>query len=165
RRASDLSRGRPRQAFCLAPRAGYSLCRLRSCGDTAARRSATAGEWMRGEERREAIARAFASKRARTRSISPFAAAASAATSSSFWTAKAIQLRSWIAFAVQKLDEVAALAAAANGEMERVRALFEANARAIASRRSSPRIHSPAVAERLAAVSPQDLRRQSEYPA
>lgn len=75
------------------------------------------------------------------------------------------ELRSWIAFAVQKLDEVAALAAAANGEMERVRALFEANARAIASRRSSPRIHSPAVAERLAAVSPQDLRRQSEYPA
>lgn len=73
------------------------------------------------------------------------------------------ELKTWVAFATQKLYEVAALTAAANGAADNVRWLFEANARAIASRRTSPRIHRPEVAQRLAAVSEADLRRPSRY--
>src|SRR5690606_40604475 len=58
------------------------------------------------------------------------------------------ELKTWVAFATQKLYEVAALTAAANGAADNVRWLFEANARAIASRRTSPRIHRPEVAQR-----------------
>ena len=73
------------------------------------------------------------------------------------------ELKTSVAFATQKLYEVAALTAAANGAADNVRWLFEANARAIASRRTSPRIHRPEVAQRLAAVSEADLRRPSRY--
>jgi 5-methyltetrahydropteroyltriglutamate--homocysteine methyltransferase len=63
------------------------------------------------------------------------------------------ELKDWLAFAVQKLDEVAALARAANGERDS--RTFLDNARALGSRATSPRIHDPAVKARLAAVTPQ----------
>jgi 5-methyltetrahydropteroyltriglutamate--homocysteine methyltransferase len=67
------------------------------------------------------------------------------------------ELKDWLAFAIQKLDEVAALAHAANGERDS--RYFLDNARALGSRATSPRIHDPAVKARLAAVTPQMAQR------
>jgi 5-methyltetrahydropteroyltriglutamate--homocysteine methyltransferase len=62
------------------------------------------------------------------------------------------ELKDWLAFATQKLDEVAALAKAANGARDS--RYFLDNARALGVRATSPRIHDPAVKARLAAVTP-----------
>ena len=62
------------------------------------------------------------------------------------------ELKDWLAFATQKLDEVAALAEAANGARDS--RYFLDNARALGVRATSPRIHDPAVKARLAAVTP-----------
>lgn len=73
------------------------------------------------------------------------------------------ELKGWLAFAVQKLAEVATLAQAARrGD---VAAALAANADAVASRKASRRIHDPAVKSRAAAVGADDLRRASPYPA
>lgn len=73
------------------------------------------------------------------------------------------ELTSWLAFAVQKLAEVATLTATLNGVD--TRADLAANAAALAARRASPRIHSPQVKARSAAVTPADLRRASGFAA
>src|SRR5262249_32819944 len=62
------------------------------------------------------------------------------------------ELKNWLAFATQKLAEVAALTKAANGQRDG--AVFLANAQAIGSRVTSPRIHDPAVQQRLKDVTP-----------
>jgi len=62
------------------------------------------------------------------------------------------ELKNWLAFATQKLTEVTALASAANDARDG--ALFLANAQAIGSRVTSPRIHDPAVQQRLKAITP-----------
>jgi 5-methyltetrahydropteroyltriglutamate--homocysteine methyltransferase len=62
------------------------------------------------------------------------------------------ELKGWLAFAVQKLDEVAALAKAGNGVRDS--GYFLDNAKALGSRATSARIHDPKVAARLAAVTP-----------
>jgi 5-methyltetrahydropteroyltriglutamate--homocysteine methyltransferase len=69
--------------------------------------------------------------------------------------------RSWFAFAVQKLGELRILQLGLEGHGQEALA---ANAEAIAARRRSTRIHKPAVAARLAAVSADDSRRRSPYP-
>ncbi|PXY00428.1 5-methyltetrahydropteroyltriglutamate--homocysteine S-methyltransferase [Halomonas sp. LBP4] len=76
------------------------------------------------------------------------------------------ELRSWLAFARQKLDEVVTLARLLDGrataqDRERV----EDATLALQARRDSVRIHRPAVAERLAGVSAADAERASPYPA
>jgi 5-methyltetrahydropteroyltriglutamate--homocysteine methyltransferase len=63
------------------------------------------------------------------------------------------ELKGWLAFATQKLEEVAALAAAANGR--RNGEYFRENARAVGSRVTSARIHDPAVKQRLTDLTPQ----------
>src|SRR5437016_3795426 len=68
-------------------------------------------------------------------------------------------LKGWLAFAKQKLAEVATLTRAVRDGRQAVAAELEANARAIAGRRSSPRIHDPAVKQRAGAVGDRDLRR------
>ena len=73
------------------------------------------------------------------------------------------ELTSWLAFAVQKLAEVATLTATLNGVD--TRADLAANAAALAARRASPRIHNPQVKARSAAVTPADLRRASGFAA
>lgn len=73
------------------------------------------------------------------------------------------ELTSWLAFAVQKLAEVATLTATLNGVD--TRAELAANAAALAARRASPRIHDPKVKARSAAVTAADLARVSAYPA
>jgi 5-methyltetrahydropteroyltriglutamate--homocysteine methyltransferase len=72
------------------------------------------------------------------------------------------ELRSWLAFAEEKLDEVAWLGRHANGEGDPLRA-YEARV-ALQSRRASARIHDPAVRARCAAVTPADSRRAAPFP-
>ncbi len=73
------------------------------------------------------------------------------------------ELRSWLAFAAQKLAEVAVLTATLDGVD--TRAALAANADALAARRISARIHDPQVKARAQAVTAADLRRRSAYPA
>lgn len=73
------------------------------------------------------------------------------------------ELRDWLAFADEKLAEVATLRAIASGE-DRSRELA-ANVAAIASRRASPLTHVAAVRARVAAVRPADLDRPSPFAA
>ncbi|CAK9865882.1 unnamed protein product [Sphagnum jensenii] len=67
------------------------------------------------------------------------------------------ELKSWLAFAAQKLLEVVGLASAAAGKKDEE--FFAANASAQASRRSSPRVHNKAVQEATAALKTSDHRR------
>jgi 5-methyltetrahydropteroyltriglutamate--homocysteine methyltransferase len=71
------------------------------------------------------------------------------------------ELKSWLAFAVQKLDEVVALAKAANGARDS--RYFLDNATALGSRATSLRIHDPAVKARLAAVTPAMAARPTPF--
>ena len=66
------------------------------------------------------------------------------------------ELLSWLAFAQEKLEEVALLARAASGAD--VRSELEAARASIEARRTSPRRHRPEVAGRLGQVSPADRR-------
>ena len=72
-----------------------------------------------------------------------------------------IELKSWLAFATQKLDEVSALASAANGRRDSD--FFLENARAVGSRVTSERIHDPAVQQRIASVTPQMAQRSPGF--
>ncbi|HEX4599954.1 MAG TPA: 5-methyltetrahydropteroyltriglutamate--homocysteine S-methyltransferase [Gemmatimonadales bacterium] len=74
------------------------------------------------------------------------------------------ELKGWLAFAQQKLGEVALLARALRGGSD-VTAELDANARALATRRGSRRIHNPAVKQRARAVAERDLRRASLHAA
>jgi 5-methyltetrahydropteroyltriglutamate--homocysteine methyltransferase len=80
-------------------------------------------------------------------------------------TELAPEIRRWLAFARQKLEEAVTLAGLAEPE---TRALYEdklaANRRDMESRRNSPLIHRPKVKARLEAIQPGDLRRQSPFP-
>jgi 5-methyltetrahydropteroyltriglutamate--homocysteine methyltransferase len=68
------------------------------------------------------------------------------------------ELESWLAFAVQKLDELRALATATpSGEA------FEAARTALATRRNSRRVNDPAVRARMAQVTEPMLRRASPF--
>ena len=71
------------------------------------------------------------------------------------------QVRSWLAFADQKLQEVAVLARGLAEGRDAVRAELEGSARVLASRRESPVTRSAAVRERCAAVQPGDLERSA----
>ncbi|WP_422509771.1 5-methyltetrahydropteroyltriglutamate--homocysteine S-methyltransferase [Stenotrophomonas sp. GZD-301] len=73
------------------------------------------------------------------------------------------ELRGWLAFSRQKLQELRLLADAIDGGSQAEAGLAEARAR-IESRRQSPRVHKPAVAARLAALTPADAQRHSRYP-
>ncbi|OEO28733.1 5-methyltetrahydropteroyltriglutamate--homocysteine S-methyltransferase [Devosia insulae DS-56] len=71
------------------------------------------------------------------------------------------ELRSWLAFATQKLGEVAALTLAMQKGRPAVKAAFEASAAATLSHRQSPRIHRAEVKGRAAASLP--LNRASPF--
>ncbi len=74
------------------------------------------------------------------------------------------EMKSWMAFAKQKIDEIATITKALNNQADQVAAKLEANAKAMASRRASRRIHSPAVKKRSAAVTPEMSERANPYP-
>ena len=74
-------------------------------------------------------------------------------------------VKSWLAFALQKLDEITLLATALNHGRDVVQAELAANAAAIAARRHSPRVHDPAVKAAIAGLDAALGRRQSAYAA
>ena len=74
------------------------------------------------------------------------------------------EIRSWLAFAVQKLDELQTLAKALNEGRTAVRSELAENRIAIESRRRSSRVTNPAVQKAVAAVTPELGNRQSPYP-
>ncbi len=71
------------------------------------------------------------------------------------------ELKGWLAFAVEKLHEVRALAHLADGTGEAV--LAYKNRVAVQSRKASARIHNPEVAARCAAVGSGDARRRTPF--
>ncbi|WP_341303517.1 5-methyltetrahydropteroyltriglutamate--homocysteine S-methyltransferase [Pseudomonas sp. TMP25] len=74
------------------------------------------------------------------------------------------ELKSWLAFAVQKCEEVATLTAALNDpQSAHVQAALAQSRTLQASRAQSPRIHKPAVQARLAAITAADSQRLSPF--
>ena len=75
------------------------------------------------------------------------------------------ELRSWLAFAVQKLEELAVLAHAVRDGRAAESAAIAASHDAHERRVHSPRSNVPAVRERMAALGADDARRRSPFPA
>jgi 5-methyltetrahydropteroyltriglutamate--homocysteine methyltransferase len=75
------------------------------------------------------------------------------------------ELKSWLAFATQKLDEIAVLKSALNHGVDPVQLAFDAARSAAAARKSSPRIHNALVQKRLSSVSDSDADRASLFGA
>ncbi|WP_294042173.1 5-methyltetrahydropteroyltriglutamate--homocysteine S-methyltransferase [Thiolapillus sp.] len=74
------------------------------------------------------------------------------------------ELRSWLAFSVQKLDELTTLKMVLDGAGDQAdEALLAARSAGI-SRRQSTRIHQPAVQAALDTITPELQQRQSTYP-
>ena len=73
------------------------------------------------------------------------------------------ELRSWMAFARQKVGEVATLTRAVNEGPGAIAAELDANRRALESRRNSPRTRNPQVQERVASVTEDDARRATPF--
>jgi 5-methyltetrahydropteroyltriglutamate--homocysteine methyltransferase len=73
------------------------------------------------------------------------------------------ELKSWLAFAKQKLEEVVLLRNALNGEKD-ARA-FALNEAALANRETSIRIHNPLVKTRMESLTPAMANRKSAFPA
>lgn len=73
------------------------------------------------------------------------------------------EVKSWLAFAKQKLDELQTLAVALKQGREAVKDQLASNQAAIASRRQSPRVHNPVVKAALEKVTPQLGQRQHGY--
>ncbi|MCD2516929.1 5-methyltetrahydropteroyltriglutamate--homocysteine S-methyltransferase [Massilia sp. G4R7] len=73
------------------------------------------------------------------------------------------EIRSWLAFAVQKLEELRLLACALDHGRVKVQEALLANAAAVDRRRASRRVHSPEVAQAVAAITPDLGRRASPH--
>jgi len=73
------------------------------------------------------------------------------------------EVKSWLAFALQKLDELKLLATALNQGRDAVQAELAANQAAVAARRSSPRVHNPAVQAAIAQLDARLGQRKSAY--
>ena len=73
------------------------------------------------------------------------------------------EIRSWLAFAVQKLAEITVLATALVHGRNAVATALAANRAAIASRRTSARVNNPAVKAAVAGITPELGRRQSPF--
>ena len=71
------------------------------------------------------------------------------------------QQMSWLSFAQEKCEEVAALASAVNGKES---ALFEENTKDIAARREFERTSDSAVRDRVAGITEKMLSRKAPYP-
>ncbi len=73
------------------------------------------------------------------------------------------ELRSWMAFATQRLDEVALIGRSLTGDPQALEAIA-ASGRALTARRASPRVHRPEVQARVAAVTGALGERHTPYP-
>ncbi len=74
------------------------------------------------------------------------------------------ELRSWLSFATERLDEIRILREVVDGRAAGVAAELDANRDAAAARRSSTRVHRREVAERVADITPDMASRTSAYP-
>lgn len=74
------------------------------------------------------------------------------------------EIRNWLAFAIQKLDELATLATALNLGRGAVRKQLAESTAAIYSRTTSERVHNTAVQARIADITPALGQRQRPYP-
>lgn len=73
-------------------------------------------------------------------------------------------IKSWFAFATQKVDEVVTLKnLLTNPHDERTQALLAASSEAVIARRHSPKIHNPQVQARLHSIKPEHAQRQSSF--
>ena len=75
-------------------------------------------------------------------------------------TARDPEIKNWMAFAKQKLNEVAELKQIVEGN----NTLLDANKQAIANRRSSQKVHKQVVKDRVAAINETDASRKSVFP-
>jgi 5-methyltetrahydropteroyltriglutamate--homocysteine methyltransferase len=75
------------------------------------------------------------------------------------------ELRSWMAFAREKVGEVVTLTRGLNEGREAIAAELERNRRSLESRRTSERTRDPAVRERTEALAEDDARRDSPFEA
>lgn len=78
-------------------------------------------------------------------------------------SAIAADVRDWLAFAVQKLEELQTLAGALRHGREAYAEALANNATAVAARKTSPRTRSPAVRKAMSAVEPAMAKRQSSF--
>jgi len=74
------------------------------------------------------------------------------------------EVKAWLAFAKQKLEELRILGKALTQGRATVQEALAANAAAIASRRASPRVHNPQVQAAVAAIDAALGQRDSSYP-
>ncbi|GHO76741.1 5-methyltetrahydropteroyltriglutamate--homocysteine methyltransferase [Ktedonobacter sp. SOSP1-85] len=73
------------------------------------------------------------------------------------------EMRSWLAFARQKVEEISLLTRALNEGRETIEAALQANRQALESRRSSARIHKVEVAQSVQAITEQMAQRSRPY--
>jgi 5-methyltetrahydropteroyltriglutamate--homocysteine methyltransferase len=73
------------------------------------------------------------------------------------------ELKGWMAYATQKLDEIATLTKGANKGREAIAAELKASDAAQASRKASPRIHNKDVEARVKAITPDMKKRKSPF--
>jgi len=74
------------------------------------------------------------------------------------------EIRGWLAFATQKLEEISALARGLDEGEAAIEAHLRASDEAVRSRQASPRVHRAEVAARLAEITPEMERRANPYP-
>ncbi|MEX2125023.1 MAG: 5-methyltetrahydropteroyltriglutamate--homocysteine S-methyltransferase [Woeseia sp.] len=73
------------------------------------------------------------------------------------------ELKSWMAFGKQKLEEIAALSRAMQDGRDAAADAFAASSEAARSRHASPRIHNDGVKTRVAGIKQADLLRRSDF--
>ncbi len=73
-------------------------------------------------------------------------------------------LKEWLAFSVQKMEELAVLGKALAGGRETVEQPLTASAVAASRRATSKKVHNPAVLDRVSAISKSMQHRQSDFP-
>jgi 5-methyltetrahydropteroyltriglutamate--homocysteine methyltransferase len=73
------------------------------------------------------------------------------------------EVKAWLAFAVQKLNEVAVLVRGLDGGEAAIASELAASDAAVAARRASARVHRPEIAARLAAITPEMTQRASPF--
>ncbi|HKY86623.1 MAG TPA: 5-methyltetrahydropteroyltriglutamate--homocysteine S-methyltransferase [Pseudorhodoplanes sp.] len=75
------------------------------------------------------------------------------------------ELKSWLAFSAQKMDELATLAKALAGGRDSVKAELAQSAAAASARMTSSKVHNAAVATRIATIVPEMAKRKSGFAA
>ena len=73
------------------------------------------------------------------------------------------EIKNWMAFATQKVDEIVTLAKGANNGKDAIKAEVKASDDVQASRKSSARIHDKAVKDRVKAITPEMKKRKSPF--